>query len=103
MATTQQGQIWRDERDPSVNVSSPERTGALIMGGLLVLTGLRRRSNLGLFLMLAGGGLIYTGMTGHCAAYESMGIDTAHEDGGQVGAGPQSQQQEQQAPEAAHA
>ena len=98
MATTQTGQIWRDERDPSVNVSSPERTGALIAGGLLVLTGLRRRSNFGLLLMLAGGGLIYTGMTGHCEAYESMGIDTAHED-----AGSQPQQQEQQAPEAAHA
>jgi uncharacterized membrane protein len=92
MASHQPGQFWRDSSDPSVNVSSSERIGAVIAGGLMVLSGLRRRSDSGVLLILAGGGLIYTGMTGHCGVYESVGIDTAHE-----GANRPAQQRRRQA------
>jgi uncharacterized membrane protein len=62
-----------------VNVGDLERGLSLIAGGALALYGLRR--SLGnLVLMLGGGALIYRGLTGYCAAYQALGIDTAHRD-----------------------
>jgi uncharacterized membrane protein len=45
----------------------------LILGGALAALGLFRMRPLS---MLLGGGLIYRGMTGHCSAYQALGIDT---------------------------
>lgn len=42
-----------------------------------MLLGLRRKSLPGLGLSLAGGALVQRGLTGHCALYETFGIDTA--------------------------
>jgi uncharacterized membrane protein len=63
------------------NVSDLERGLSLIGGAALVLCGLRR--SLGnLALMLGGGVLIYRGLTGYCAAYQVLGVNTAHRDTG---------------------
>jgi uncharacterized membrane protein len=63
------------------NVGDLERGLSLIGGGALVLYGLRR--SLGnLALMLGGGALIYRGLTGYCAAYQALGVNTAHRDTG---------------------
>jgi uncharacterized membrane protein len=63
------------------NVSDLERGLSLIGGTALVLYGLRR--SLGnLALMLGGGVLIYRGLTGYCAAYQALGVNTAHRDTG---------------------
>jgi uncharacterized membrane protein len=61
------------------NVSDLERGLSLIAGGTLVLYGLRR--SLGnLALMLGGSALIYRGLTGYCAAYQALGVNTARHD-----------------------
>jgi len=62
------------------NISDLERGLSLIGGSALMLYGLRR--SLGhLALMLGGGALIYRGLTGYCAAYQALGVDTAHRTG----------------------
>jgi len=67
--------------DYRINVGNFERALSVIGGGALVLYGLRR--SLGnLSLMLGGGALMYRGFTGHCAAYEAMGVSTANQDAG---------------------
>jgi len=77
-ATTFPEQQTRAAQHPR-NVGDLERGLCLIGGGALVLYGLRR--SLGnLALMLGGGALIYRGLTGYCAAYQALGIDTAHRD-----------------------
>jgi uncharacterized membrane protein len=61
------------------NVSDLERGLSLIGGTALVLYGLRR--SLGnLALMLGGGALMYRGLTGYCAAYQALGVNTARND-----------------------
>jgi len=56
--------------DHHVNVGALERVLSLIAGGALALYGLRH--SLGyLMLMLGGGALIYRGLTGYCAAYQT--------------------------------
>lgn len=63
------------------NVGDLERGLSLIGGGALVLYGLRR--SLGnLVLILGGGALIYRGLTGYCATYQALGVNTAHRDTG---------------------
>src|SRR5215831_6328375 len=65
--------------DSYVNVGDFERVLSVIGGGVLALYGLRR--SLGhLMLMLGGGALIYRGLTGHCGAYQTMGITTANQE-----------------------
>lgn len=58
---------------PMKNVGMDERHVTLVLGGALAALGLFRMRPMSLLL---GGGLIYRGMTGHCAAYEALGIDT---------------------------
>jgi uncharacterized membrane protein len=60
-----------------INVGEAERWASAIAGTLLVTQGLRRPSFVNLALSLAGGALIYRGLTGHCEAYQSLHIDTA--------------------------
>ncbi len=64
-------------RPPFQNVGSTERTLSKVGGAALVLAGLTRGRWNGLLLSLAGGGLLYRGFTGHCYAYQALGIDTA--------------------------
>jgi len=67
----------RDERRSAVNVGDAERKMSAIGGGLLAAYGIYRGDWLGLGLAAAGGGLIYRGLTGHCACFAALGIDTA--------------------------
>ena len=77
--TLPEQQPTRAARHPR-NVSNLERGLSLIGGAALVLYGLRR--SLGnLALMLGGGALIYRGLTGYCAAYQALGVNTVYRDG----------------------
>jgi uncharacterized membrane protein len=59
------------------NVGDTERTISMMAGAALALLGLRRFSLGGLGLAALGGALVYRGMTGHCAMYERLGMNTA--------------------------
>lgn len=63
-------------RERPVNVGRYERIASMIGGGLLMLSGLRRRSFGGLLAAATGGLLAYRGRTGYCPVYERTGIDT---------------------------
>jgi uncharacterized membrane protein len=62
---------------PSANVGGIERVACALAGGALAIYGLRRRSISGLALSVAGAALLHRGSTGHCNAYEALGINTA--------------------------
>lgn len=64
-------------RTDKLNVNESERLTSLIGGGILIVTGLARRSPRGFGAMLTGGYLIYRGLTGHCPVYKALGIRTA--------------------------
>jgi uncharacterized membrane protein len=61
----------------AINVGDTERWLSLLGGGALALYGLSRGSLGGLALAALGGGLIYRGASGHCPAYDSLGMNTA--------------------------
>lgn len=64
------------EPAPGVNVGNAERWASAAAGGALALLGLSRRSLGGAALALAGGALVYRGVSGHCLLYHSLGINT---------------------------
>lgn len=66
----------RARRETSVNISQPERVVSTIAGSLLAAYGARRRGWGGLGLAIAGLELVRRGVTGHCVAYDAMGIST---------------------------
>ena len=59
------------------NVGETERWLSLVGGGLLALDGLRRGSLGGVAEAIAGGSLLYRGLTGHCHLYAAVGVNTA--------------------------
>lgn len=61
---------------PHQNVSQLERWVSAGLGGALVLGGLVRGRWGGLAMAIAGGSLLYRGVTGHCSMYQQLGIDT---------------------------
>jgi len=60
-----------------VNITQAERIASAVGGGILAAAGLKRRSPLGVALAVVGGDLLRRGITGHCYAYEALGIRTA--------------------------
>jgi uncharacterized membrane protein len=48
-----------------------------IAGSILGLLGMGRRDLVGLGIAGVGAALIYRGATGHCSAYQALGVDTA--------------------------
>ena len=58
-----------------VNVGETERIVSAIAGGALLIFGLTRLSVGGMLLAAVGAALGYRGITGHCDAYERLGID----------------------------
>lgn len=60
-----------------VNVDDTERVGSVALGGLLMLLGLHNRSVGGVATAVAGGALLYRGMTGQCRVYRALGVNTA--------------------------
>lgn len=74
----------RQERPVSrINVGEAERWLSVIGGGALLVHGLRRSFG-SLMLAVGGGMLIYRGVTGHCTAYQSLGLNTASSEGAGV-------------------
>jgi uncharacterized membrane protein len=61
----------------SINVGDKERLLSLRGGAALGLYGLSRRSLGGLALAAVSGSLVYRGVTGHCGAYQALGVSTA--------------------------
>ena len=72
------GKIWQSltKTDP-LNVGERERLSSLLGGGLLALYGLSRRSPSTIGFILAGGYLLYRGLSGHCPVYEALQINPA--------------------------
>ena len=60
-----------------VNVGQVERWASAVGGGALALYGLTRGNLPGVALALLGASLVYRGTTGHCYAYQAMGVNTA--------------------------
>jgi uncharacterized membrane protein len=59
------------------NVAESERSLSVIGGAALMGAGLAARGVFGLLMGLAGGALVYRGVTGHCQVYQALGINTA--------------------------
>ncbi len=64
-----------------INVGDRERWVSAVVGGALTLYGWRRGGLRGLLTALAGGLMMYRGVTGHCGFYESLGVTTAMGEG----------------------
>jgi uncharacterized membrane protein len=59
-----------------INVPSAERVGSVAAGLGLMAYGLSRKSFAGVLMTLGGAALLLRGATGHCMAYERMGINS---------------------------
>ena len=75
------GESQPRQQQTSINVSEVERWASAISGGALAIYGLTRGTFGGVALALAGGALVYRGVTGHCDLYQAIGIDTARKGG----------------------
>lgn len=69
-----------------INVGQRERAVSIAAGGALAALGLLRGRLSGLALAGLGAWIIKRGLDGHCALYESLGINTAMEDHADPGA-----------------
>jgi uncharacterized membrane protein len=75
-----QQEQWIEKKEADtwpVNLTSNERWVSIATGAPAILYGLSRRTRGGLGLALGGGYLLYRGLTGHCPAYQAMGINMA--------------------------
>jgi uncharacterized membrane protein len=63
------------DRSEGSSVSDAERWGTLIGGGAMVLLGLRQGSLRGALTALAGGGLIYRGVTAQTGIQDKLGMN----------------------------
>ena len=68
----------KEETHGPQNVGKIERLFSSMLGGLMLIGGVNRRSVPGLGLAVTGAALLYRGATGHCPVYESLGLDTHH-------------------------
>ena len=69
------------------NVGGEERLGSIVIGALILLLGLTYRTLKAVPLVLGGLYLLYRGLSGHCAVYEILRMNTA--DYGAEKRGPQ--------------
>lgn len=60
-----------------INVGDTERVVSTVAGGIVLLYGLSRLSPATIVASLAGGALLYRGLTGRCSAYQALGVSTA--------------------------
>lgn len=65
------------ERRTTRNVGETERAASVVAGVLLTGLGFSRRGVGGMLATVAGGALLYRGLTGTCPAYSALEIDTA--------------------------
>lgn len=61
------------------NVGNAERSVSAGVGAALLINGVVRPSLLHAALAMAGVALVQRGVTGHCALYRALGIDTSGE------------------------
>lgn len=61
---------------PPVNVGFWERLASIGAGTFLLIKALGKTSISGSLLFLSAAYLLFRGISGHCAAYEQLGIDT---------------------------
>jgi len=66
----------RRRRQAAVNISEPERLVSAVAGGFFAIYGVRRKGWAGLGLAALGAELLRRGMTGHCMAYDALGVST---------------------------
>jgi uncharacterized membrane protein len=71
------------QAQPQQNVGNNERMVSVAAGSIITLLGLSRRSLPGVMLATVGAGLMYRGATGHCPAYDYLGMNTAEEEQGE--------------------
>lgn len=69
----------RENGGRHINVGNTERWLSMAGGAALALYALKRRSPASLALAAGGAALVGRGATGHCPAYERLGVDTADE------------------------
>jgi uncharacterized membrane protein len=66
-------------------MGSRERVALMVAGTALAAWGLTRRSRGGrIGLAMAGGAMVYRGLSGHCFVYDALGIDRAGLDGEEI-------------------
>jgi uncharacterized membrane protein len=65
------------------NVGSRERWISLLLGTGLILRGMHKPSMMNALLGLAGVALVHRGVSGHCALYSQLGVDTSEQSKGQ--------------------
>lgn len=71
----------QEQQEQKANVGDGERLVSVAAGSIVALLGLSRGTLPGLLVAGVGGALAYRGVTGHCPAYEALGLDTAHDAG----------------------
>lgn len=76
--TNTQDMEWGEEQASSEhrNVGGTERMVSVLAGGALLATGLPRRSWTGAGLSLLGAALLHRGLSGYCALFDAMGVNT---------------------------
>ena len=80
---------WRESEDINsrVNVGALERWLSFIAGAALTAYAIKRRTPASGSAALAGAAMMYRGATGHCHAYEALGINHAHNQAFERGTG----------------
>ena len=80
---------WQESKDinSQVNVGRVERWMSLIAGGALAAYAIKRRTTVSGIAGLAAAELIYRGATGHCHAYQALGINHANGHASEHGTG----------------
>jgi hypothetical protein len=61
----------------AINVGDTERTISTLAGGFVLLYGLTRLPLSTVVAAVAGGALLYRGLTGHCSVYQALDRSTA--------------------------
>jgi uncharacterized membrane protein len=77
MEFTEPKNLFSSSKHHIVNINRTERSISVLLGGVLAMFGLQRRSRGGLLLAALGAELIRRGTTGRCYLYESLGVRTA--------------------------
>ncbi|OQW37311.1 MAG: hypothetical protein A4E19_14225 [Nitrospira sp. SG-bin1] len=82
--TNTQDMGWNEERagfdDERENIGDGQRMLSGMAGMAFLVSGLSRRDWTGAALAMVGGGLLHRAISGHCPAFEAMGIDMSSND-----------------------
>ena len=79
-------------RGLAINVGESERAISTVAGGLALFYGFSKLSLTSIVGLLAGGALVYRGLSGHCNLYKALDMSTACGNGSSAacnGPGPQ--------------